>query len=341
MSTILSYIPYVILAILAFSTLIIGHEFGHFILARINGVKVNEFSLGMGKKIFGFKGKETEYSLRIAPIGGFVSMEGEAEDSEDLRAFSNKSPLRRISIIAAGPIMNFIMAVVFFAVSSYIMGVQIPQISKVVENTPAQVAQLEVGDKVIKADGKNIGTWSDFLLVMSEQDGSEIDLVLNRNGETINKTIIPEKRESGFVIGINATLIKPNIGQALSNGASQSKTMMKETFKFFGKLFQGDISKDDVGGPVSIVKMSVNMAQQGIAPLLFFAGFLSVQLGIFNLIPFPALDGGWITILLIEFVSRKKIDENKIAIINNIGFIILIGLMVLVTLKDIISPIQF
>ncbi|SHH42584.1 regulator of sigma E protease [Clostridium collagenovorans DSM 3089] len=341
MSTILSYIPYILLALVVFSLLIIGHEFGHFILARINGVKVNEFSLGMGKKVWSYKGKKTEYSLRIAPIGGFVAMEGEAEDSEDPSAFSNKSPLRRISIIAAGPIMNFIMAILFFAISSYMMGFAIPQISKIEANTPAQVAQLNVGDEIVKADGRKINTWSDFLLVMSEQDGSSMDLEVKRDGELITKSITPQKKDDAFTIGINATIVKPNLWQAITNGANETKTMVKETFKFFGKLFQGDVSKDDVGGPVSIVKLSVNMAQQGLAPLMFFAGFLSVQLGIFNLIPFPALDGGWITILLIEFILRRKIDENKIAIINNIGFTILIGLMILITIKDIISPIQF
>lgn len=335
-------ILYILGALLAFSILVIGHEFGHFTAAKLNGVKVEEFSLGMGPKLFSIKGKETEYLIKALPIGGYVKMHGEeGEECSDNRAFSSKSPLQKLSIVAAGPIMNLIMAIIFFAITARTMGYIIPKIDKVQDNSPAMHIGIKKGDEVIKFNNEKISSWTDFQLKMSKVKGEKINIGVKRGEEELNFYILPKESEGRYMIGVVPTVVKPNLGQMLKSGVDQTVDITKQTFSFFKSLFTGNFNKNDVGGPITIIKVSVKVASKGVVQLVYFMALLSVQLAIFNLIPFPALDGGWIFILLIQVITGKKISEDRIAQINYIGFIILISLMILVTIKDIINPIQF
>lgn len=332
---------YIVMAILGFSLLIIGHEFGHFILARINDVKVLEFSLGMGPKIYGIKGKETEYSIKALPIGGYVRMLGEEEKVNDERSFSQKKPFQRLSIIAAGPIMNFIMAILLFSIIAYVTGFATTTIDKVIEGKPALAAGLQSGDKIIKVNDTKINTWDEFSIQVSK--GESFNLVVLRGGveKNFNVTPVKDAEENRFIIGISSmTERNPNVLKCIKQGLIETNTMIKATFSFFQNLFRGKVSGSDVGGPITIIKISTEAAKTGAINLLYIVALLSVQLAIFNLIPFPALDGGWIFLLLFEIITGKKADDEKVGMVNYIGFILLMALMVLVTIKDILYPIN-
>lgn len=338
-------IPYFIMALLAFSLLIIVHELGHFIMAKVNGVKVLEFSLGMGPKIFGIKGRETEYLIKAFPIGGYVKMFGEEDDVTivDSRAFSNKTSFQKLTIVAAGPIMNFILAIFLFSIVGGIQGHTTNIIDKIVDNSPAMEAGVKSGDKIIEVNGKMVTTWEDFLNEVIIGEGNPVNMTVERNSEEINFNIIPKKDESlnRYVIGVSSKFVKPNFFESVTYGLNQTGSTIRQTFGFFGQLFRGNVSADDVGGPISIIKISGKAAEQGILTLLLFMSYLSVQLAIFNVIPFPALDGGWIFLLIFQIITGKEVNKEKVATINYFGFLILMGIMVLVLLKDIIHPIQF
>lgn len=334
---------YIISAIIAFSILIIVHELGHFTLAKINGVKVEEFSLGMGPKLFGIKGKETEYLIKALPIGGYVKMLGEEEAVTDKRAFSSKTSAQKLSIIAAGPLMNLILAVLLFGIVGS-RGYPVPVVNEIIKDSPAVTSGIKVGDKILKVDNEKISTWEDFQTKVYMMKGKPLNLTLLRDGTEKNINVIPimNKEEKRYLIGIAPAFLKnPTIIQSTSYGFRQTGSLIKQTIGFFGTLFKGKASSSDFGGPVTIIKLSGQVAKAGIIPLMTFAAYLSVQLAIFNIIPFPALDGGWIFLFLFEIITRKKVDDKKVGFINYIGFALLMTLMVLITIKDILYPIKF
>ncbi|WP_125153877.1 M50 family metallopeptidase [Clostridium rectalis] len=336
---------YIIGALLAFSLLVIIHEFGHFALAKLNDVKVEEFSLGMGPKLFGIKKGETEYTVKALPIGGYVKMLGEdGEDTKDKRAFSNKSSWQKLSIVAAGPFMNLVLAIFLFALVAGIRGYFAPIVGELIKGGPAEVVQMQKDDKIIKVNQKKITTWEDFYTEIYMSGGKSIDITYEREGklDTISVTPVKDKDGKAYIVGIYPKHIdNPSIGQSISYGFIETNSLINQTFSFFKTLFGGKASINDFGGPLTIIKVSGEAAKAGILTLLSFAGYLSIQLAIFNIIPFPALDGGWIILFLFEIITRKKVDSNKVGIINYIGFAILMTLMILVTIKDILYPIKF
>jgi len=335
---------YIIMAILAFGVLIIVHELGHFTLAKLNGVRVEEFSIGMGPKIFSKQGKETKYSLGIFPIGGYVKMMGEEDSVEDERSFSAKSPLRRISIIIAGVIMNYILAIVIFTSVIHNFGYRTTTINEIQNATPAYEAGLLKGDKILKTGNSKVFANDDILLEIYLSKGETINFLIDRNGEKKEIAITPKVNEQGqFKIGaVFEGVEKPGIGISFEQGLNQTASYISQTVKSLGMLVTGKLNlKTDVGGPVTIIKMSAETAKAGIWNLVNFVGILSVNLAVFNLLPFPALDGGWCVILLIELITRRKVPDKIVGVLNYIGFAALIGLMILVTIKDILFPVKF
>jgi regulator of sigma E protease len=343
MSSFIGNIPYIIMAILAFSLLIIIHELGHFMLAKLNGVKVHEFSLGMGPKLFGIKGKETEYLIKAFPIGGYVKMEGENEESDDPRSFTNKTALQKLSIVSAGAIMNIILAFVLFAIIGASLGNILPTVGELVPNSPAMNAGIKVGDKITKVNKVNIEKWDQFTNEISIAKGESLTIEVVRNSKSEKFTLTPvmNENEKRFMVGIAGLQQKLNFGEAVGYGFNQTIDTSKLIFGILGSIFQGEVSVNDVGGPISIIRISTMVAQAGIINLMSLTAMLSVQLGILNIIPFPALDGGWIFILLFEIISGKKLDEKKVAAVNYVGFMILMAFMVFIVVKDIVSPMKF
>ena len=337
---------YIIMAILGFSLLIIVHELGHFIMAKVNGIKVEEFSIGMGPEIFSKQGKETQYSLRLFPIGGYVKMLGEEEVSDDERSFSSKSPLRRISVIIAGVTMNVIFAIIAFAIIISNRGYTEPVISRLLDNSAAIEAGLEVGDRILSIDGSKVFTTTDISMGIQMAKGDSVDLVVNRNGNKENITVTPRLVEEDgsqiYQIGMAYTPVEnPTIIQSIKESFNEAISLVTQTYKSLAMMVTGKVNfKTDVGGPVTIIKMSTEVAKNGLLSLTYFLGFLSINLAVMNLLPFPALDGGWTVILLIELITRRKVPDKIVGAVNYVGFIVLIGFMIVVTLKDILFPIS-
>ena len=337
---------YIIMAILGFSLLIIVHELGHFIMAKVNGIKVEEFSIGMGPEVFSKKGKETQYSLRLFPIGGYVKMLGEEEDVEDERSFSSKSPLRRITVILAGATMNIIFAIIAFSIIISNRGYTETTISKLEPDTPAIESGLQVGDKILTIDGARVFTTTDVSMGIQLSKGDSVDLVVDRNGEkeniTVTQRLIEQDGTQMYQIGFHYTPVEnPTILESIRESFNETISLVTQTFKSLKMMVTGNINfKTDVGGPVTIIKMSGQAAKNGLMTLTYFLGFISINLAVFNLLPFPALDGGWTVILLIELITRRKVPDKVVGAANYVGFMILIGFMIVVTLKDILFPIS-
>lgn len=315
-------------------------------MAKVNGIKVEEFSIGMGPEIFSKQGKETQYSLRLFPIGGYVKMLGEEEVSDDERSFSSKSPIRRISVIIAGVTMNVIFAIIAFAIIISNRGYAEPIISKLADNSPAIEFGLEVGDRILSIDGSKVFTTTDVSLGIQMAKGESVDLLVNRNGNKKNITVTPRLVEENgsqiYQIGFYYTPVEnPSIIQSIKESFNETISLVTQTYKSLVMMVTGKVNfKTDVGGPVTIIKMSTQVAKSGLLSLTYFLGFLSINLAVFNLLPFPALDGGWTVLLLIELITRRKVPDKVVGALNYVGFMVLIGFMIIVTLKDILFPIS-
>ncbi|MCR3758542.1 RIP metalloprotease RseP [Clostridium felsineum] len=334
----------IVIAILAFGVLILIHELGHFILAKLNDVKVEEFSIGMGPKLLGIQGKETQYSIRVLPIGGYVKMLGDETKSEDPRAFNNKSSGRRLSIVVAGPIMNLVLAAVLFCIVGTVQGIPLPTVAKPTANSPAQKIGIKAGDTIVKINNYSVHTWEDISFNMALNKGESINVALKRDGVLKKLTLKPEynKKEKLYIMGIYPKIIeKPTIMQGAKYGASETVTMIKTVYLSLKMMVTGKASAKDVSGPVSIIKVTGAAANAGFIKLINFIAFISAQLGVMNLLPIPALDGGYVLLFLFQMITGKKVDDDKVGFINTIGFALLMLLMVVVTIKDLVYPINF
>ena len=338
----------IIFAILAFGLIILIHELGHFTAAKLSGVKVLEFSIGMGPKLFSFNKADTDYSIRALPIGGFVQMYGEVEGDEDVdvndkSALSNKSPLIRFIVFFAGAFMNLVLAVIIFSIITMNFGYRTNLVDDVAKGAPAYEAGIRKGDVLVSLNGKKLMTPDDLSMGLAMEKGESVELQYDRNGELVTTKIKPIMNKNGmYIIGVNNHKVtNPGIFESVKQGTKELVGMIGQTFKSFKMLFTGQVNfKEDVGGPVTIIKMTSEAAKMGIWNLMNLTAFLSVQIGIFNLIPFPALDGGHIFAVLIEAITRKKIPSKVLDIVNTIGFILLMAFMAIVVLKDIIFPVN-
>lgn len=335
---------YILAAIVAFGILILIHELGHFLLAKLNGVKVEEFAIGMGPKIASINGKETQYSIRILPIGGYVKMLGDEDASDDPRAFNNKSPFRRLSIVIAGPVMNIILAMLLYIVIGLIAGIELPVVNSVLNDSPALKAGIQKGDEIYKVNGSRILTWDDFALYVGLAKDKPINLSVKHDGIVKDYNIKPmkDKQTGRYMVGVEAEVItSPNMLQSIDHGFKETITIVREALLSYKLLFTHQASFSDVGGPVTIVKITRKAAMEGLVPYLSILALLSSSIGILNLVPFPALDGSYVIVCLYEIISGKKANEKKVGIINTIGFSILMAFMVIVIVKDIVYPINF
>ena len=425
----------IILGIIALSFLIIVHEFGHFIVAKLSDIKVKEFSLFMGPKLFSFQRGETAYSIRTIPLGGFVSMEGEEQESSDERAFNKKPILVRMAVIAAGAIMNLIAAIIIIAIVFSSRGYSTNKISSVTKDSPAYKAGIMENDKLIKFNGKSVFNSVDFSIFSYATKDKPVKIGLQRGNKRFTKTVIPLKHpaEARYLLGFQAKSIsgpdsnvvdkvsagsaaekvglksndritglndvaiknKTDISNFLAvnkgnmvkvtvlrggkplvlgsaspteqktpeyyetgiNGFANAKSGIAETIKqsfiftystarsvFYSLayLVSRKISPREMMGPVGIVNTIGDVVQQSpsfsdkLIGLLFITAFLSVNLGVFNLFPFPALDGSKIVLLAIEAIRRKALPPEREAFINMVGFVLLIMLMIFATSNDII-----
>ena len=330
---------YLLLSIFAFGLLVLGHEFGHFIMARVNGVTVEEFSIGMGPKILKKQGKKTLYSLKAFPIGGSVKMFGENEEESGEGSFFSKSPLRKISIIIAGPVMNIIMALIILFTVTLFTGYSSNVVNEIMPGSPAEAAGISVGDRIVRVNGEKAYTFQDISTYIAYNGFKEINLELETKEGLVKKTITPMDSEGRPLIGIvPKTVEKAGFFESVGESMNQGLSLVTQTIFSLKILFSGEATLNDFGGPVTIFKISTEVASISLWALASFIAFLSINLAVLNLIPFPALDGGWILILLVELITRKKLPEKFVGIWNTIGFVILMGFMLLITFKDVFLP---
>ena len=330
---------YLLLSIFAFGLLVLGHEFGHFIMARANGVTVEEFSVGMGPRIWKKQGKNTLYSLKALPIGGSVKMYGETEDEAGEGSFFSKSPLRKISIIAAGPIMNVIMALGVLFVVVLFNGYSSNVVGEVLPDSPAEAAGITVGDRIVRVNEEKAYTFQDVSTYIAYNGFNEVTLELETEDGTVIKKITPMDSEGRPLVGVVPESVEtPGFFESVGESVNQARSLITQTLFSLKILFTGRASLNDFGGPVTIFKISSEVASVSLWGLASFAAFLSINLAVLNLIPFPALDGGWILILLVEFITRRRLPDKFVGVWNTIGFVVLMSFMLLITFKDIFLP---
>lgn len=324
--------------IFVFFIVVLFHEFGHFIVAKISGIKVHEFAIGMGPKLFKINKGETDYTLRLFPIGGYVKMEGEDEYSNDARSFSRKSIKVRMAVIAAGAIMNFILAIIVFSIYSFYIGVPTTTIDSVSVELPAYEAGLREGDIITLIDNYQISNWEDIKKAISKSDGEDINITVLRNGKEQYFSIKPiiDNDENRLIIGITPKM-KRSLILSIKSGFENVIFVLGLMFQFFAMLFKGKVTSDDISGPIGIVFLVGEAAKSGLLYVLYVAGFISINLGFFNLLPIPALDGSRLVFLIIELIRGKPVNPEKEGFVHFIGLVFLMLLMLVVAYKDIIK----
>lgn len=326
----------ILIGLIMFMVIITLHELGHFIGAKASNIKVNEFSIGMGPAVLKKQKGETQYSLRALPIGGYVSMEGEDEESSDKRSFGNASPLARFITIFAGPFMNFVLAFVILLFVIGNRGIAKPVIGSFSENSPAQKAGMQVNDRIIKIDDEKINTFMDASRLISSSKGKELLVTYERNGVENTVKIKPVEREGAYIIGF-APYISKSFSDVIAGAFNTCVYFTRLIWDSLKGLISGAFGLKDLSGPIGIIGNMGAYIEGGVYSLLNFAALISVNLGFFNLLPIPALDGSKLLFIIIEAIRRKPLNKKFEGYITAAGFILLLGLMLIVSIKDIFS----
>ncbi|MCX7817383.1 MAG: RIP metalloprotease RseP [Syntrophales bacterium] len=349
--------------IVLLGVLIFVHELGHFLMAKRFGVGVLKFSLGFGPKLVGKRIGETEYMISLIPLGGYVRLLGESETEalspEDLkRSFIHQSVWRRIAIVSAGPLFNFLLAIfVFAAVNVSGVPVLTSEIGEVLEDSAAHAAGIKAGDRVLSINGKPVERWDKMAEIIGKSDGQPLKLSVDRNGSVLNFDVTPRpvkvvnifgEEVTAYKIGVapakRTVIMRQNPIEALWTGVKQTWIISKLTILSIVKIIGGTLSPRSIGGPILIAQMAGSQVQEGIVHFILFMGLLSVNLGILNLLPIPVLDGGHLMFYAIEVVRGKALSLKWREKAQQVGFIILIMIMIFVMAMDIdrleIKPIQ-
>ena len=339
-----------ILFILILGAIVAVHEFGHFIFAKLSNTYVYEFSIGMGKKLFGKKrkGGETEFCLRAIPLGGYVMIAGEDVEDDKIpkdRQMCNKGFFSRFMVLFAGAFFNFIFAFVILFVSALIWGATStkPFIGDVSPEYPAYAAGLEAGDLVLSINGEEIDNWDRGLVMLQTTKGEAVVFEVQKADGRIEeytvepKLVTDEDGNESYKFGIS-TAYEKEYGFVKSLNYAVNKTIsllgsMWDTIKY---LFNGKVGVNQLSGPVGIFSIVDSQAEQGIEAVLYLVAYLSINVGLINLLPFPAFDGGRILFLFIEKIFRRPVSKKVENIIHSIGFFLIIGLLIFVTFNDIL-----
>ena len=337
----------IIIAILMFSFIIIFHELGHFLLAKKNKIKVNEFCLGLGPTLFGITKGETKYSIKLLPFGGACMMEGEDGESESEGSFNSKSVWARIAVVAAGPVFNFILAFLLALIVIGTAGFDRPEVKGVMEGYPAEEAGLQAGDIIKEINGKNIHIYREVSVYTLFHSNENLEVTYERDGEENTCTISPKYNEEAgrnlFGIYGNTMRERGNIFETIKYSVYEVKYWIEVTMDSLKMLVTGRVSVNELSGPVGIVKNIGDTYDESksagtlsvVLTLINYSIMLTANLGIMNLLPLPALDGGRLVFLIIEAVRKKRVDPDKEGMVHFVGLMLLLALMVLVMFNDI------
>lgn len=328
----------IVIAILMFTFLVLIHELGHFLTAKKLGVKAYELAIGMGPKIFGKRYKDTEYTLRAIPFGAYVRF-GDEEDSlfEDGDNFMNQSPLDRIKIIIMGPLVNLAAALLIMILVVFMMGVPMNKIGDLAQGMPAIEAGIEVGDRIIEIDGQKITDWQGVVEKISDNTAAPIKMVVETPDEKIKTVeLTPVEKDGKLMIGITPAIEK-NLGKSVVNGTKATARMSTMMLDVVKQLFTGKANLDEFSGPVGIVSIVNDAASSGWINVLYLTAVLSLNLGILNLLPIPALDGSKILIYGFEAITGKPMNRELEMKLTMIGFAVLMAFTLFITFKDIMK----
>lgn len=340
----------IILAVLLFGFMIFIHEFGHFFTAKLCGIRVNEFAIGMGPTLFHIQGKETRYSLRLLPIGGFCAMEGEDEESGDRRSFGQKPVWKRFLVVLMGAVMNIVLGLVLMMV---LLGQETAfsstTISQFDHNSALQQAGLRRGDEFLSVDHYRVYGDRDLSFALATANPNSVDLEVLRNGKTLsfNNVKFHSRKVNGknyLTLDFYVLPIQKNFGTLISKSVQDTVSTVRMVWYSLVGFVTGKFGFNDVAGPIGAVSAINQAASAGLAQS-FFAGLenilymimvLTVNLGVVNLMPFPALDGGKLLFLFVEAVRRKPLQQKYVGVVETAGFCLLMGFMVVVTYSDIL-----
>lgn len=346
------YFVTIILFILVFGIVVVSHEFGHFLLAKANGIRVVEFSVGMGPKLVSWKGRDTLYSIRILPIGGACMFEGEdglaARDEEKKGrggAFPDANVWARISTVFAGPLFNFLLAFLVALVMVQLIVVRDPVVSAVAKDGAAAQAGMQDGDRILSMNGERIYLYDEIYVFAQMSKENEVKVVYERDGERRETVIVPryDEKEGRYLFGfVNSEPVEIRGLDAVRYAWYEVRAGVKNTYKSLVMLITGKVARTEVAGPVGIANMVGEIYEETkedwldvLVNMMNITMLLSVNLGIMNILPLPALDGGRLVFLIVEVFRGKPVPPEKEGIVHLIGLIFFMILMVLVFVNDI------
>ncbi len=321
----------IIAFIFVFNIIVFIHEFGHYYVAVKNGIRVEEFALGMGLAIFKKEHNGTLYAFRAIPLGGYCKMFGEDEKNDSPEAFNSKKPWQRFLVVIAGPFMNFVLTILIFAGLAIAFGSPTLTIDKVLDDMPAKVAGVEPGDKIISINEDKAYLWEQVISDISSSNG-ELKLKVQRNGEEKVFNVKPNESKK---IGIQIVVSK-NPLYSIPYAFKKTHFLTMEMLNFLRNLVTGKASGDGVVGPVGLAGIIGTVAKTGFLNLLHLIAYISLNLGLMNLLPIPALDGGRLVFIIIEMIRRKPVPEEKEGLVHTVGFVLLLLLFVVVMYNDIV-----
>ena len=334
--------PYLV-AVLVFLTLIIIHEFGHFIAAKLCGVKVNEFAVGFGPKLFKKQGKETLYRFNLVPFGGYCAMEGEDEGSDSPRAFCNQKAYKRLIITAMGAVFNLILGLVIIAILLSTSKVFISNtVAEFSEDAVSSKTGLEINDEILEIDGRRIYTYMDLSYAFTGVDDGELDILVKRNNKKVmleNVTFRTEEENGISYVDMDFKVygLKKTFSRYISQTFKTTFSYCRVVWFSIIDLISGKYGISAVSGPVGVTTTISNAAKESLMNILPIMALITVNLGIFNLLPLPALDGGRILFILVEMVTRKPVPKKYESVIHAAGLVLLLLLMAVITFKDIFT----
>mgnify|MGYP005805516615 FL=1 len=332
----------ILITILIFAVIIFIHECGHFAAAKLCKVRVNEFALGMGPTLFHFGKGETRYALRLFPIGGFVSMEGEDGGSGDPRAFCNQKVWKRILIVCAGAFMNLVLGFIVVLLMT-IPSDRLPSmtVAQFYENASTEATGLQAGDEILRVNGRSIWVDSDLVYTLSTDEDGVVDMVVRRDGEKVELSDVAFTTQDGtLVIDFTVQGVPANLPNVLSYSFRKTASIGRLVWIAVGQLITGQSSINELSGPIGTAQAIGQAVSAGLSTVMYLFAFITINVGIFNILPVPALDGGRLIFLLFELITRRRIKPEHEAYVHFAGFVLLILLIIFVSYHDIVNLIR-